>query len=595
MVAHPWRSVAPRGHGAVWRPWAWHRVVTVGLAPRRDRGRGAVPALTHLPPLAPGSRTSNPYSRRTMEPGDGRGHARGEPRSTARRRATPTSTRAFGVGARESHDASVFYARFQPKQISTDDEIAPPFEIDRSLVCGDSRSIALPDNSVALVVTSPPYFAGKEYEEALGQGVIPATYAAYLELLCDVFRECLRVLEPGGRMAINVANLGRRPYRSLSADVVRILDDDLGMLLRGEIIWKKAEGASGSCAWGSYRSPSNPVLRDITERVVVASKGRFDRAPGVESRRTAGRPHVATISTEEFLDATLDVWDIRPESAPRVRHPAPFPVELPQRLIELYTFHDDLVVDPFLGSGTTAVAALRTGRRFVGYDTDAGYLAIAEARVAEERERLGPVVIQPVLSLHEPPDDPGVTGPDPATPEGTGKAMAHAWPAAAVGGVDGVLLANPGGKAARLFAADLVSAAGFTIVALDRKVPGVGVTVDIEAEDRHGARWHFDVTGAFTTVRGGLLRADVLWRCLGRVGVLAALGVRPVVCLTTELPPRRSSGDLALRAVGPGVVHDVVHLLDGRGHERLARYAAGAHSSRPLPGFWAAAELSHAP
>jgi hypothetical protein len=173
--------------------------------------------------------------------------------------------------------------------------------------------------------------------------------------------------------------------------------------------------------------------------------------------------------------------------------------------------------------------------------------------------------------------------------------MAHAWPAAAVGGVDGVLLANPGGKAARLFAADLVSAAGFTIVALDRKVPGVGVTVDIEAEDRHGARWHFDVTGAFTTVRGGLLRADVLWRCLGRVGVLAALGVRPVVCLTTELPPRRSSGDLALRAVGPGVVHDVVHLLDGRGHERLARYAAGAHSSRPLPGFWAAAELSHAP
>jgi len=548
-----------------------------GAEPYPDRAAGAAPA------------------REPIETGTGRPPARRGPRNTARRTTTATSTRAFGVGARESHDASAFYARFQPKQLSVDEEIASPFEIDRSLVCGDSRSIALPDNSVALVVTSPPYFAGKEYEEALGQGVIPATYAAYLELLCDVFRECLRVLEPGGRIAVNVANLGRRPYRSLSADVVRILDDDLGMLLRGEIIWKKAEGASGSCAWGSYRSPSNPVLRDISERVVVASKGRFDRAPGIEARRAAGRPHLATITTEEFLDATLDVWDIRPESARRVRHPAPFPVELPQRLIELYTFRDDLVVDPFLGSGTTAVAAVRTGRRFVGYDTDPGYMAIAEARVAEERERLGPVLSQPVLSSHRAPNGPDVTGPAPTTPGDTREAMAHAGPATAHAGLDGVILSNPDGKAARLFAADLVSAAGFTIVALDRKVPGVGVNVDIEAEDRHGARWHFDVTGAFTTVRGGLLRADVLWRCLGRVGVLAALGVRPVVCLTTELPSRRSSGDLALRAVGPGVVHDVVHLLDGAGHERLARYAAGNRSSRPLPGFWTATELRQAP
>jgi len=523
-------------------------------------------------------------------------------RKTARRTATPTATRAFGAGARESHDASAFYARFQPKQLSTDDEIAPPFEIERSIVCGDSRSIALPDNSVALVVTSPPYFAGKEYEEALGQGAIPASYAAYLELLCDVFRECLRVLEPGGRIAVNVANLGRRPYRSLSADVVRILDDDLGMLLRGEIIWKKAEGASGSCAWGSYRSPTNPVLRDITERVVVASKGRFDRAPGIESRKAAGRPHLSTLTTEEFLDATLDVWDIRPESARRVRHPAPFPVELPQRLIELYTFRDDLVVDPFLGSGTTAVATVRTGRRFVGYDTDPGYVAIAEARVAEEREHLGSVLSQPVLGArrspagsHDSPAGPDVTGHPPTAPGSAPEPMARTRPATAEPGFDGVILANPDGKAARLFAADLVSAAGFTILAVDRKVPGVGLSVDIEAEDREGARWHFDVTGAFTTVRGGLLRADSLWRCLGRVGVLAALGIRPVVCLTTELPPRRSSGDLALRAVGPGVIHDVVHLLDGSGHERLARYADGGRSSRPLPGFWAVADLHQPP
>ena len=145
-----------------------------------------------------------------------------------KRQTRGTSTSNFGVGGRESHDASAFYARFQPKIVTTDTDVTPPFAPSPPLICGDSRSMAaLPDNSVALVVTSPPYFAGKEYEEALGQGVIPATYAEYLELLSDVFRECQRVLEPGGRIAVNVANLGRKPYRSLSSDVTRILDDDL--------------------------------------------------------------------------------------------------------------------------------------------------------------------------------------------------------------------------------------------------------------------------------------------------------------------------------------------------------------------------------
>ena len=113
-----------------------------------------------------------------------------------RRQGRSTSTSNFGVGARQAHDASAFYARFSPKPVSADQELAGPFELSRPLVCGDSRDMALPDKSVALVVTSPPYFAGKEYEEALGQGVIPATYAQYLKLLSEVFAECLRVLEP---------------------------------------------------------------------------------------------------------------------------------------------------------------------------------------------------------------------------------------------------------------------------------------------------------------------------------------------------------------------------------------------------------------
>ncbi|HEX7277213.1 MAG TPA: site-specific DNA-methyltransferase, partial [Acidimicrobiales bacterium] len=295
-----------------------------------------------------------------------------------------TATSPFGVGRREAHDATEFYARFRPPEISVDDDVVA-FDPDPALVCGDARHMDdLKDGCVALVVTSPPYYAGKEYERAVGVGGVPASYLDYLAMLRDVFDECRRVLEPGGRMAVNVANLGRRPYRSLASDVVRILQDDLGLLLRGEIVWVKAEGASGSCAWGSYRSPANPVLRDVSERVIVASKGRFDRARPAARRRAEGLPAEATVSADEFLESTLDVWHIPPESARRVGHPAPFPVELPQRLIELYTYRGDLVLDPFLGSGSTAVAAARTGRRWAGYDTDPAYVEAARARVAAE-------------------------------------------------------------------------------------------------------------------------------------------------------------------------------------------------------------------
>jgi DNA modification methylase len=297
-----------------------------------------------------------------------------------------TRTQPFGTGKRESHDASDFYARFATPELSDDDSLQPCPIADR-LICGDARDMAdVPDRCVALVVTSPPYYAGKEYEQALGEGHIPASYVEFLTMLRDVFAECRRVLEPGGRLAVNVANLGRKPYRSLSADVIRILQDDLGLLLRGEILWRKAKGATGSIAVGSYLSAANPVLRDITERVIVASKGRFDRAVPRKERERLGLPFENTITKDEFFAATLDVWEIRPEHARRIGHPAPFPVELPERLIHLYTYRDDVVLDPFIGSGSTAVAAVDTGRRYVGYDTDAQYVALAEERIAGARE-----------------------------------------------------------------------------------------------------------------------------------------------------------------------------------------------------------------
>jgi DNA modification methylase len=467
-----------------------------------------------------------------------------------------TSTSRFGVGKRESHDAGDFYARFRPPELSDDDHVHGPLDVGERLRCGDSRVMDLPDACVALVVTSPPYFAGKEYEEALGQAGVPGSYLDYLAMLRDVFAECRRVLEPGGRVAVNVANLGRKPYRSLSADVIRILQDDLGLLLRGEILWAKAEGASGNCAWGSFRSPANPVLRDVTERVVVASKGRFDRARPAARRRAEGLPHRATLTNDEFLEATLDLWRIPPESAQRLGHPAPFPVELPLRLIDLYTYEGDLVLDPFLGSGSTAVAAVRSGRRYAGYDTDAGYVATARTRVTAE------------IAAH-------ATGAN-----GSGAASERGRTARALGE----------GKTVAGVAEATVQRAGFQVTGRGRRLPGAGMAVDLVAEAADGREWTFDVSGAFTTAGGGLSRTDVLWRCLGRASVLAARGVAPVVLMTSQLPAVGSPAHQALRAVGPAGFFDAIELLSDAGQDRLAAYARGG--CRPLPGFWAAEDLA---
>jgi site-specific DNA-methyltransferase (adenine-specific) len=314
--------------------------------------------------------------------------------------------------------------------------------------------------------------------------------------------------------------------------------------LRGEVVWAKAEAASGSCAWGSFRSAANPVLRDVTERVVIASKGRFDRAIGQATRRSRGLPFESSISTDEFLDATLDLWRIPSESATRVGHPAPFPVELPLRLIDLYTFRGDLVLDPFLGAGATAVAAARRGRRFAGYDTDESYIRIARQRVKKEEARAA-------VS--------GDDQPDPATAAGQGT---------------------------RALALAMVERAGFTVQDVERKLPGLGVNIGIVAADRDGQPWHFDITGRYSNTGDGLSRADTLWKCLGRVSVFAVRGIRPLVLLTSRLPPRRSSGDRALRALGPERVFDVIEILSPEGRNRLERYAQGNHGERPATGFW---------
>lgn len=278
-----------------------------------------------------------------------------------------TSTKAFGVGKRESHNASAFYSRgLASINESKERDVNAPTVVDVIYRGSSERMAQLPDNSVALMVTSPPYHVGKTYDS-------DTSFADYLSLLERIFAETHRVLQPGGRAVVNVANLGRRPYVPLSHLVTNIMHD-IGYYMRAEIIWRKAKGAAGNCAWGSWRSPSNPVIRDVHEYLLCFSKGRFDRT-------VKGR---ATIRAEEFMDSTLSIWEIPPESAARIGHPAPFPVALPRRFIELYTFAGELVLDPFMGSGSTAVAAVRAGRTYVGYDTNPNYVRAARERLASE-------------------------------------------------------------------------------------------------------------------------------------------------------------------------------------------------------------------
>ncbi len=284
----------------------------------------------------------------------------------------------FGSGGRINHDSSFFYEGRLHDQHPTENIEDPykenpvPHRVLNTIFTTTSESMhQLPDDCIHLMVTSPPYNARKEYD-------LDLTLNEYLTFLRRVFQETYRVLVPGGRACINVANLGRKPYIPLNAFFTHMMIE-IGFLMRGEIIWDKGPSVGSSTAWGSWLSASNPTLRDVHEYILIFSKGRFKREK--QDRENS-------IKRDDFLLCTKSVWQFPTESAKRVGHPAPFPIELPRRLIDLYSFKNEIVLDPFMGSGTTALAAIDSGRHYIGYELERSYITLAKERIANHQNQL---------------------------------------------------------------------------------------------------------------------------------------------------------------------------------------------------------------
>tara|TARA_B100001094_G_scaffold33343_1_gene27702 strand:- start:38 stop:868 length:831 start_codon:yes stop_codon:yes gene_type:complete len=265
-----------------------------------------------------------------------------------------------GMGSRKG-----FVSRFQVDESKTEIKKNNKSEIKNLIFNKTSENMDdLVDNCVSLTVTSPPYNVGKLSDSNLEDG-------EYWKLIEKCFGEVYRVTESGGRLVINVANLGRKPYIPFSNMFTEIMLN-LGFIMRGEIIWQKSKGANANFAWGSWLSASNPVIRDIHEYCLVFSKDGMSK--GIKGK--------STLEKEEFMDSTLSIWNINPARAKKIGHPAPFPEELVKRFINLYSYEKDLILDPFIGSGTTAIAAKNLNRNYIGYEINENYCDLANKRIS---------------------------------------------------------------------------------------------------------------------------------------------------------------------------------------------------------------------
>lgn len=263
------------------------------------------------------------------------------------------------------------------------------------IICGDSKAIlhAMPDECVHLAITSPPYNVGLQYDSHNDK----MPYEEYLQWLTGFWSELKRILVPGGRFALNIAPTSIANFRPIHYHMARDLQH-LGFIMRTEILWYK-QTMRRRTAWGSWKSPSNPHMVPSWEYVLVFSKGQWN---------LEGNKADADITGPEFIKYSDAFWPIQPETRGRQPflnslyppkrgrkepeakegHPAPFPEELIYRLIKFYSYKNNVVLDPFGGTGTVAAVAARTNRHYVHLDLSQRYCAIAAERVAAGRKQM---------------------------------------------------------------------------------------------------------------------------------------------------------------------------------------------------------------
>ncbi|GAP09106.1 DNA modification methylase [Bellilinea caldifistulae] len=267
---------------------------------------------------------------------------------------------------KEENRSQYYYAR--SNNFSKENNSLPE-ELTNTILCGDSRDVlkTVPDNSIDLIFTSPPYNFGLEYD----QQDDAHKWEQYFDKLFAIFDECIRVLKYGGRIAVNIQPLFSDYIPS--HHMISNFFLSRKMIWKGEILWEKNNYNCKYTAWGSWKSPSNPYLKYTWEFIEIFAKGTLKKA---------GKPEHVDISAEEFKEWVVAKWNIAPERKMKeFGHPAMFPEKLAERVIKLFSFVGDVVLDPFNGVGTTTAVAKKLGRKFIGIDISQEYCEIAKKRI----------------------------------------------------------------------------------------------------------------------------------------------------------------------------------------------------------------------
>lgn len=236
------------------------------------------------------------------------------------------------------------------------------------------KTCCVENESIDLIVTSPPYNVGIEYNSHQDT----MTYYDYLSFTKEWVAKCYRLTKSDGRFCLNIPlDKNKGGQQSVCADITKIAKD-VGWKYHSTIIWNE-QNISRRTAWGSWLSASAPYVIAPVEVIVILYKEQWKKISGSQK---------SDITKDEFMKWTNGVWTFMGESKKRIGHPAPYPVELPRRCIKLFSFIDDTVLDPFLGSGTTLIACALNNRKGIGVDIDKKYCELAKQRFLRETSQL---------------------------------------------------------------------------------------------------------------------------------------------------------------------------------------------------------------